>query len=126
MSLNEFEYLEVYDFSAALPQTQNSDPAFMSNELNNGYERQLETAPPSAPVLMPEPVCYTNVLELSDYMVEIIGGKHFTTPHGEFVEVKSGTQYKIHVVNMYDEGRCNILKYPQIYFKYPQYKSLSE
>ena len=105
MSLNEFEYLEVYDFSAALPQTQNSDPALMSNELYNGYERQLETAPPSGPVLMPEPVRYTNVLELNGYTVEIIGGKHFTTPDGEFVEVNSGTQYKIHVVNTYDEGR---------------------
>lgn len=31
--------------------------------------------------------------------MEIIGGKHFKTPDGEFVEMKSGTQYKIHVKN---------------------------
>ena len=31
--------------------------------------------------------------------MEIIGGKHFKTPDGEFVELKSGTQYKIHVKN---------------------------
>ena len=29
--------------------------------------------------------------------MKILGGKHFKTPGGEFVELKSGTQYAIHV-----------------------------
>ena len=53
----------------------------------------------------PEPSQYTNFLELNGYVVEIVGGKHFTTPKGEFVEMKSGTQYKIFVKNMHNEGR---------------------
>ena len=42
---------------------------------------------------------YVNYLAYQGYSVEIIGGKHFKTPDGEFVELKSGTQYKIHVKN---------------------------
>lgn len=37
--------------------------------------------------------------------MEIIGGKHFKTPEGEFVELKSGTQYKIHVKNTHTYGK---------------------
>ena len=37
--------------------------------------------------------------------MEIIGGKHFKTPEGEFVELKSGTQYKIHVKNTHNYGK---------------------
>lgn len=37
--------------------------------------------------------------------MEIIGGKHFKTPDGEFVEMKSGTQYKIHVKNSHTYGK---------------------
>ena len=40
--------------------------------------------------------------------MEILGGKHFKTPDGEFVEVKSGTQYKIHVKNSRPYGKVNI------------------
>ena len=42
---------------------------------------------------------YVNYLAYQGYSVEIVGGKHFKTPDGEFVEMKSGTQYKIHVKN---------------------------
>lgn len=44
--------------------------------------------------------------------MEIIGGKHFKTPDGEFVEMKSGTQYKIHVKNSHTYGKrqtCQII-----------------
>ena len=71
----------------------------------------LYTALPSEPVVMPAPVRYTNFLESNDYVVEIIGGKHFTTPDGEFVEMKSGTQYKIFVKNMHNQGRFNTRSY---------------
>ena len=60
---------------------------------------------------MPAPVRYTNFLESNDYVVEIIGGKHFTTPDGEFVEMKSGTQYKIFVKNMHNQGRFSTRSY---------------
>ncbi|XP_068699777.1 uncharacterized protein [Montipora foliosa] len=55
----------------------------------------------------PAPVRYVNFLALEGYSVEILGGKHFKTPEGEFVEVKSGTQYKIHVKNSRPYG-CNL------------------
>lgn len=42
---------------------------------------------------------YVDYLAYQGYSVEIVGGKHFKTPDGEFVEMKSGTQYKIHVKN---------------------------
>ena len=64
----------------------------------------LLTAVPSDPVVMPAPVRYTNFLEKDGYVVEIIGGKHYTTPDGEFVEMKSGIQYKIFVKNMHNQG----------------------
>jgi len=44
-------------------------------------------------------------LACGGYTVEIIGGKHFKTPEGEFVELKSGTQYKIHVKNTHTYGK---------------------
>ena len=47
----------------------------------------------------PPPMRYVNYLAYQGYSVEIIGGKHYKTPDGEFVEMKSGTQYKIHVKN---------------------------
>ena len=47
----------------------------------------------------PPPMRYVNYLAYQGYSVEIIGGKHYKTPDGEFVEIKSGTQYKIHVKN---------------------------
>ena len=53
----------------------------------------------------PAPVRYVNYLAYQGYSVEIIGGKHFKTPEGEFVEIKSGTQYKIHVKNSRDYGK---------------------
>lgn len=52
----------------------------------------------------PEPVRYVNFLACQGYAVEIVGGKHFKTPEGEFVELKSGTQYKIHVKNTHAYG----------------------
>ena len=39
--------------------------------------------------------------------MEILGGKHYKTPDGEFVEMKSGTQYKIHVKNSHVYGKSH-------------------
>ncbi|XP_068723775.1 uncharacterized protein [Montipora capricornis] len=55
----------------------------------------------------PAPVRYVNFLAYGGYSVEILGGKHFKTPDGEFVEIKSGTQYEIHVKNSHPYG-CNL------------------
>ena len=55
--------------------------------------------------IAPAPVRYVNYLAYQGYSVEIIGGKHFKTPEGEFVEIKSGTQYKIHVKNSRAYGK---------------------
>ncbi|XP_074616013.1 uncharacterized protein LOC141875597 isoform X3 [Acropora palmata] len=46
-----------------------------------------------------ETVQYVNFLVLEGYSVQIVGGKHFSTPGGEFVELKSGTQYEIRLKN---------------------------
>ena len=53
----------------------------------------------------PPPMRYVNYLAYQGYSVEIIGGKHYKTPEGEFVELKSGTQYKIHVKNSHAYGK---------------------
>ncbi|XP_022805150.1 uncharacterized protein LOC111342337 [Stylophora pistillata] len=53
------------------------------------------------------PVRYVNFLVYRGYSVEIIGGEHFKTPEGEFVEMKSGTQYTIHVKNSHPYG-CHL------------------
>ena len=61
------------------------------------------------PAMEPEPARYVNFLFYEGYSVEILGGKHFKTRDGEFVEMKSGTQYKILVKNShtYGEGQIN-------------------
>lgn len=59
----------------------------------------------------PEPTRYVDFLACQGYVVEILGGKHFKTPEGEFVEMKSGTQYKIHVKNTHDYGK----KWPYVF-----------
>ena len=51
---------------------------------------------------------YVNYVALEGYCVEIVGGTHFKTPVGEFVEIKSGTQYKIHVKNLRSYGENTI------------------
>ena len=56
----------------------------------------------------PDSVRYVNFLACQGYVVEILGGKHFKTPEGEFVEMKSGTQYKIHVKNTHAYGKVKI------------------
>ena len=48
---------------------------------------------------------WTNFLMCSGYAVQIVGGKHFTTPDGAFVEMKSRTQYEIFVKNTHSEGK---------------------
>ena len=53
----------------------------------------------------PEPTRYVDFLACQGYVVEILGGKHFKTPEGEFVEMKSGTQYKIYVKNTHAHGK---------------------
>lgn len=55
----------------------------------------------------PAPSRYVNFLVYMGYSVEILGGKHYKTPDGEFVEMKSGTQYKIHVKNSHDYGKSH-------------------
>ena len=57
------------------------------------------------PSVEPPPVHYVNYLAYQGYSVEIFGGKHFKTPEGEFVEMKSGTQYKILVKNSRAYGK---------------------
>ena len=60
----------------------------------------------------PEPTRYVDFLACQGYVVEILGGKHFKTPEGEFVEMRSGTQYKIHVKNTHAYGKsmtCHLL-----------------
>ncbi|XP_074615877.1 uncharacterized protein LOC141875488 [Acropora palmata] len=44
-------------------------------------------------------VQYVNSLTRKGYSVQIVGGKHFKTPEGEFVELKSGTHYEILLKN---------------------------
>ncbi|XP_022804931.1 uncharacterized protein LOC111342140 isoform X2 [Stylophora pistillata] len=59
------------------------------------------------PAMEPEPARYVNFLFYEGYSVEILGGKHFKTRDGEFVEMKSGTQYKILVKNSHTYG-CHL------------------
>ena len=54
-------------------------------------------------------VHYVNFLVLEGYSVQIVGGKHFNTPDGEFVELKSGTQYKICLKNSHPYGKVALL-----------------
>ena len=50
-----------------------------------------------------------NYLEMDGYRVEIKGGRHFETTEGEFVEVRSGTNYALTVTNMNNHRcQCNI------------------
>ena len=64
------------------------------------------------PAVGPTPARYVNFLTYEGYSVEILGGKHFKTPYGDFVEMKSGTHYKIHVKNSHAYGKkqCCITK----------------
>ena len=55
----------------------------------------------------PESTRYEDFLACQGYVVGILGGKHFKTPEGEFVEMKSGTQYKIHVKNTHAYGKID-------------------
>ena len=50
-------------------------------------------------------VQYVNFLALEGYSVQIVGGKHFNTPEGEFVELKSGTHYEIRLKNSHPYGK---------------------
>ena len=54
-------------------------------------------------------VQYVNFLVLRGYSVQIVGGEHFNTPDGEFVELKSGTQYKIRLKNFHAYGKVALL-----------------
>ena len=54
-------------------------------------------------------VQYMNFLMLEGYSVQIVGGKHFSTPDGEFVELKSGTQYEIRLKNSHPYGKVALL-----------------
>ena len=54
-------------------------------------------------------VQYVNFLVLEGYSVQITGGKHFSTPEGEFVELRSGAQYKILLKNSHPYGKVALL-----------------
>ena len=54
-------------------------------------------------------VQYVNFLVLEGYSVQIVGGKHFSTPDGEFVELRSGTQYNILLKNSHPYGKVALL-----------------
>ena len=54
-------------------------------------------------------VQYVNFLALEGYSVEIVGGKHFKTPEGEFVELKSGAHYEILLKNSHRYGKLALL-----------------
>ena len=59
------------------------------------------------PAVGPAPPQYVDFLLHEEYVVKILGGKHFKTPDGEFVEMKSGTQYAIHVKNCRAYGKSH-------------------
>jgi len=52
-------------------------------------------------------VQYVNSLTRKGYSVQIVGGKHFKTPEGEFVKLKSGTHYEILLKNSRSYA-CNV------------------
>ena len=54
-------------------------------------------------------VQYVNFLALGGYSVQIVGGKHFNTPEGEFVELTSGTHYEILLKNSHPHGKVALL-----------------
>ena len=54
-------------------------------------------------------VQYVNFLTREGYSVQIVGGKHFNTPEGEFVELKSGTHYEILLKNSRSYGKVALL-----------------
>ena len=54
-------------------------------------------------------VQYVNFLVLEGYSVQIVGGRHFSTPDGEFVELRSGTQYKILLKNSHPYGKVPLV-----------------
>ena len=63
----------------------------------------------------PESTRYVDFLAYQGYIVGILGGNHFKTPEGEFVEMKSGTQYKIHVKNTHAYGKKISLIHKSVY-----------
>ena len=67
---------------------------------------------PAARLIKPEgqgAVQYVNFLALEGYSVQIVGGKHFNTPEGEFVELTSGTHYEILLKNSHPHGKVALL-----------------
>ena len=70
--------------------------------------RQSSTKPRLSNPEGQETVQYVNFLVLEGYSVQIVGGKHFSTPDGEFVELKSGTQYEIRFKNSHPYGKVAI------------------
>ena len=54
-------------------------------------------------------VQYVNFLVVKGYSVQILGGKHYSTPDGEFVELRSGTQYEILLKNSHPYGKVGLL-----------------
>ena len=67
---------------------------------------------PAARLMKPEgqrDVQYVNFLALEGYSVQIVDGKHFNTPEGEFVELKSGAHYEILLKNSHPYGKVALL-----------------
>ncbi|XP_015765340.1 PREDICTED: uncharacterized protein LOC107344210 isoform X4 [Acropora digitifera] len=101
------------------PTNKGISPAPRENRSFNGGTSSGEGGA-LAPVARPSPskpqlrepkgqgtVQYVNFLVFEGYSVQILGGKHYSTPNGEFVELKSGTQYKILLKNSHPYA-CNV------------------
>ena len=88
-----------------------------SSGTQNGQQRTgvQSSSPARIKHVGPEPTRYVDFLACQGYVVEILGGKHFKTPEGEFVEMKSGTQYKIHVKNTHAYGKKISLIHKSVY-----------
>ena len=44
-------------------------------------------------------------LVVQGYSVKIVGGKHYSTLRGEYVELKTGMNFKLHVTNNTPKGK---------------------
>ena len=86
--------------SAPVPAASPASPALAPSVVSAGASAQAVQGRLQLDSIAGAPLMrYVDYLAYQGYSVEIIGGKHYKTPDGEFVEMKSGTQYKIHVKN---------------------------
>ena len=95
LTISPFFSIPGSSFAAPAPAPAGPAPSFASGASAQAGQGRLQ----HDSIAGPPPTRYVNYLAYQGYSVEIIGGKHYKTPDGEFVELKSGTQYKIHVKN---------------------------